>query len=249
MIKAYVKSFLRTAFKILPLRFIPLDAALRFTQRISAVIARMLFVRDWQLEAQGRPQFFKHLSNMSTWPFAPMRWAFTARGVYARENMFKGSKVLDLCCGDGSYSYLFFSDIAGRIDAVDNDIQAITYARKYFSSSTTEHYQIDIVNQPLPSADYDFVVWNAAICYFDEFAIRRVLSKIVDAGKQSMKLTGMLPKANGWVDHKTEFSDSAEVERLLLKYFKTVSIKEVDEGTTITFYFQASSPLPTEPVL
>jgi ubiquinone/menaquinone biosynthesis C-methylase UbiE len=43
-------------------------------------------------------------------------------------------KVLDLCCGDGSISFLFFSDIANKIDAVDVDRDAIMYGRKKFGN-------------------------------------------------------------------------------------------------------------------
>jgi len=205
------------------------------------MISKVLFFRDWVLESQGRPQFFKHQINIGRWPIEPSRWSYTARGVYSRENMFSQCKVLDLCCGDGIYSYLFFSDIAGVIDAVDNDSYAISYAERYFSSPSIRHHLLDIVNEPLPSNEYDFVVWNAAICYFEESEIRTILQKIVDAGKPSMKLTGMLPKSNGWVDHKTEFSNTEQVMLLLQNFFKSVEVKEVDEGQAITFYFQASN--------
>jgi SAM-dependent methyltransferase len=243
VLKRYIKIAIRYTLKKSPFWILPLDAIVWFSQRVTAKLVNILFFRDWQLESQGRPQFFKHQINIGRWPVDPGRWSFVARGVYARENMFQGCKVLDLCCGDGSYSYLFFSDIADKIDAVDNDLYAINYAMKYYWSPSIQHHRLDIINQPLPSNEYDFVVWNAAICYFEESDIEKILLKIVGAGKPSMKLTGMLPKANGWVDHKTEFSDMKKVSLLLQKYFKTVEIKQVDEVRAITFYFQASMPL------
>jgi SAM-dependent methyltransferase len=242
VLKQKIKNVIRYSIRKMPIWIFPLDSIFWFSQRVTAVIAKILYFRDWQLESQGRPQFFKHQINIGRWPVEPYRWSFAARGVYAREKMFSQCKVLDLCCGDGSYSYLFFSDIAGKIDAVDNDIYAINYARKYFSSPSINYCQLDIINQPLPSKEYDFVVWNAAICYFDESEIIKILQKIVDAGKPSMTLTGMLPKANGWVDHKTEFSNTEQVVLLLQKFFDSVEIKEVDEGRAITLYFQASNP-------
>jgi SAM-dependent methyltransferase len=238
-----LRRLLLAASRALPLRLVPLDAILRFSQRATSALAGLLFLRDWRLQSHGRPQFFKHQINLSRWSFEPSRWSFSARGVYARERMFKGCSVLDLCCGDGSFSYLFFSDIAGKIDAVDNDPHALAYARKYCSSPVISYHKIDIVSQPLPaSVEYDFVVWNAAICYFREEDIRRILEKIVRAGKRSAILNGMLPRANRWVDHKTEFADCASLERLLREYFDAVAIREVDEGANVTFYFQASSP-------
>lgn len=240
--KKNLKKFILSILSLVPIRFIPLDLFLWLSQRITSAIAYLLFIRDWQLEANGRPQFFKHRINLARWPFVSSRWAFVARGVYSRENMFRGCKVLDLCCGDGSYSYLFYSDIASHIDAVDNDSIAIKYARKYHSNSKIIFHQIDVINHDLPSSEYDIVVWNAALCYFELHEIKQIILKIIKSGKPNLQLTGMIPKANGWVDHKTEFSDTEILRQLFLKYFKVVTIKEVDEISITTFYFQASSP-------
>src|SRR3989442_13652216 len=181
MLKRYLKRIIGGA-----LRLVPLDVLLLLSQRTGKRIASILMFRDWWLEAYDRPQFFKHQINLSRWRFEPARWSFAARGVYARQSMFKGCSVLDLCCGDGSNSYLFFSDIAGHIDAVDNDSAALAYARRYHVAPVISYHQIDIVNRPLPPGPYDFVVWNAAICYFTESEIRAILGKIVPAGKGSM---------------------------------------------------------------
>jgi SAM-dependent methyltransferase len=241
--KRSIRKFFTSAARWLPLGILPLDGLLRLSQRCSAALARLVFVRDWQLEASGRPQFFKHQINLGRWVREPERWSFVARGVYAREGMFRGCKVLDLCCGDGSYSYLFFSDIAGHIDAVDNDPQAIAYAMRYFRAPVITYHKIDILSAPLPAAGYDVVVWNAAICYFREEEIRQVLRKIVAAGTASMQLKGMLPRANGWIDHKTEFAAASALERFLREFFGAVAIREVDEGANVTFYFEAAQPL------
>jgi SAM-dependent methyltransferase len=227
----------------LPLRWLPLDFGLRASQRMAALFARLLFIRDWQLEVRGRPQFFKHAVNLAQWPFDPARWSFAARGVHPRESMRRGCNVLDLCCGDGAYSRLFFADIAGRVDAVDLDSYAIAYARKYHAAPNVSFHALDIVRQPFPASDYDIVVWNAAICYFSEEEIRTVLQKIIAASRPGMKLFGMLPRANGWIDHKTEFAEAPAVDSFLRDYFSEVSVREVDEDTTVTFYFQASTPL------
>ena len=238
-----IRSALRRVTRIVPLRWLPLDGMLRGAQRLASMLAAALFVKDWQLEARGRPQFFKHQINLSRWSFEPARWSFVARGVYARELMFRGCKVLDLCCGDGSYSHLFFSDIAGKVDAVDNDLYAIDYARRYHASAVVNFHRTDIIADPLPDSGYDVVVWNAAICYFSQSDLHDILRKIIAAGAPGMQLCGMLPKANGWIDHKTEFSDLAAVERFLKQFFSQVALREIDEGSAITFYFQASVPV------
>jgi SAM-dependent methyltransferase len=138
---------------------------------------------------QGRPQYYNHQLNLYKWIYNPGEWAFTARGVYAREKMFPGCKVLDLCCGDGSYSYLFFSDIAGAIDAVDIDQTAIKHALRYYASRPNiKYHRLDITRDNFPSSGYDFVIWNAAICYFDITDIHTILQKIVHVGNSSLSL-------------------------------------------------------------
>ncbi len=97
------------------------------------------------------------------WRFDTSRWSFTACGVYAIEKMFPGCKVLDLCCGNATYSYLFFSDIAGRVDAIDNDLEAITYAKRFNNKITINYFKFDTLNEPFPNSDYDIIVWNAGI--------------------------------------------------------------------------------------
>lgn len=224
-------------------RSLPLDSLLFVSQRFSDWVSALLALRDWRLQVTGRPQFFKHEVNLSRWRFEPSRWAFTARGVYAREAMFKGCTVLDLCCGDGSTSYLFFSDIAGRIDAVDNDDLALDYAKRFHLHPSIRYQKIDVLSDPLPTQKYDFVIWNAAICYFSEDDIKFILAKIAKAGKPGMVLCGMLPAASGYVDHKTEFHSTDAVKTLLQGYFEDVRVHEISEAVARTFYFKALGPL------
>lgn len=240
MQKKKIKKILRYISNKLPMRFIPLDGLLWLLVWLTAKMASLILFRDWILESQGRPQFFKHKINIGLWALEPDRWSFCARGVYSRENMFDKCKVLDACCGDGSYSYMFFSDIAASIDAIDNDEYALKYAKKFNSRDTINYHLVNIIDMPMPSKNYDFIIWNAAICYFDNHDIDLILRKFIDVGTPEMILTGMLPKSNGWVDHKTEFIEATEIKELLLRYFKQVDVKEVLEGQTSTFYFKAS---------
>jgi SAM-dependent methyltransferase len=237
ILKKIIKAILRVFFKA-----IHIDIFFRFCQRSSRLVAKLVFFRDWDLMAYGRPQFFNHQLNLYLWLKDPKQWAFTARGVYPRERMFFGCKVLDLCCGDGSYSYLFFSDIAGRIDAVDNDLTALDFARKNYRLKNLVFYHLDIIKAPLPASDYDFIIWNAAISYFDEKETHAILSKIITVGSDNFRLYGVTPITVGYVDHKKEFSSPEELEQLLSKYFNNVDIKVIDELSVKNMYFCASAP-------
>lgn len=237
--KEVLKTIVKYCFKL-----INLNSIFSIVQKLSYLLSKLVYFKDWVLLINGRPQYYDHQLNLYQWLYNPKEWAFTARGVYSREKMFPGCKVLDLCCGDGSYSYLFFSDIAGAIDAVDVDQTAINHALRYYSFPTNiSYHKLDILEEYFPSSGYDFVIWNAAICYFDIANIHKILQKIVAAGNPGMLLCGVTPVATGYVDHKTEFNDSAELKELLLQYFTDVQIKQIDEITIKNVYFQAAGPM------
>lgn len=237
MLKKIVKAVLVAILKVL-------NPEILFSvfQQGGRFAARLVMFRDWDLSAYGRPQFFNHQLNLYRWLNDPSQWAFAPRGVYPREKMFSGCRVLDLCCGDGSYSYLFFSDIAGSIDAVDNDPTAIRFAAKNYRAGNLAFHRLDILQAPLPSSGYDFIVWNAAISYFDEQEIHVVLGKITAAGAPGFRLFGVTPITLGYADHKKEFSSAEELEQLLGKHFKLVDVKIIDELGVKNMYFCASEP-------
>ena len=238
-----VKDILKACI-IFCFRLMPVDFFFRITQRMTHLFSKLTFFKDWALMVNGRPQYFNHQINLYNWIYEPREWAFTARGVYAREKMFPGCMVLDLCCGDGSYSYLFFSDIAGTIDAVDADQTAINHAQRYYSSrANIKYHRLDVIKDIFPSTGYDFVVWNAAIGYFDMRDIHTILQKIVRSGKPNMYLCGITPLATGYVDHKTEFNDADELRALLMQYFTTVHLQQIDEITIKNVYFHATGAI------
>jgi SAM-dependent methyltransferase len=194
------------------------------------------------LRLYGQPQFFKHYLNIYTWNKKPENCAFAARGIYARENMISDCVVLDLCCGDGSISYYFFSDIALKIDAVDNNELAIKFAKKYNLRENINYLQMNILNENLPIKLYDVIVFNAAMLYFTLTEIDMVFKKIILAGKENFTFCGMVPINPEYVDHKIKFFDETEVLNFLSIYFNRVEIKSQFEGKILTIYFKANIP-------
>lgn len=224
--------------KILPVEFLIFSLC-----KLNRWLCKLLFLRDWTLLSYGRPQFYKHYTSLVSWYSNPSLWSFSARGVYARENMFPGCVVLDLCCGDGSNSYLFFSTIAFNIDAIDNNAHALAYARQYSSAENIRFLQIDIIKDELPNVKYDVIVFNAAILYFSLPELEIIFSKITRIKNNNLVFCGMFPINADYADHKTHFSGQDEFLKIIHPFFEQVTIRELDEMGVTTIYFRASKPI------
>ncbi len=222
-----------------------LDFLIKWIEFLLYYLSKLLLFKEWNLNGTAIPPFFKHKINYNFWRFNPNEWTFILRGVYARENMFLNCKVLDLCCGDGSYSFLFFADISAKIDAIDFDKKAIKYAKNNYSHPKISFLNSNIITEEFPSNDYDIVVWNAGICYFELNVVHEIIKKIIRSTNNEMILCGMLPLANGHIDHKTEFFTHDEIKSLFDLYFNVVNIRTVQEGKNlelVNFYFSVSKP-------
>ena len=155
--------------------------------RLAEQYLRRYYVFDTQRLWGGPyppPEWFDHRADLFRW--SELRVPFwVERGVFSREVMFEGCRVLDLCCGDGFYPYHFYSGIASHVDAVDRDHTAIAHARKWHSHPKISYVQLDVVTDDLPGTDYDYdvITWDAAIEHFSTDQIRIVLKKCVEALK------------------------------------------------------------------
>jgi len=141
-----------------------------------AYIYRIEFINDWLLCNGSPPNFYKHLDNLYHWRFDATRNIFTTAPSLARLHLRKNQNVLDLCCGDGSTSYLFFSDIAKRVDSIDANRDAIKYAKKYFGKGNINFIQACVIEY-LEGCErsYDLYYMGSAYDYFSSSDRRRIL--------------------------------------------------------------------------
>ncbi len=128
------------------------------------------------------PEWFDHRADLFRWS-EHRNPLWVERGVFSREVMFEGCKVLDLCCGDGFYPYHFYAEIASHVDAVDRDSTALSHARKWHTHPKVNYIQMDVVADDFPGINYDVIAWDGAIEHFSTEQIRIVLQKCVRALK------------------------------------------------------------------
>jgi hypothetical protein len=125
----------------------------------------------------AHPTWFPHRLNLATW--SEQRDShFLERGIYSNEVIAPGNTVLELCSGDGFYSYFFFSKKAQHIDAIDIDQMALAHAQEYHSLPNIHYHQADIIKDPFPRNTYEVVIWDSAIRRLKKEEMKIVLEKI-----------------------------------------------------------------------
>ena len=142
---------------------------------------------DWFFN-NVQPSSYKHEINLYNWIYDPSQSQFVEGGVFGRMLIKKDDNVLDLCCGDGSYSYLFFSDISKLVDAIDNDERAIKYARETYKKNNINYICDDLLQYKLKDEFYDVIVWRAGVAYFSKKDRKALFLKIY----HSLKMNGRL---------------------------------------------------------
>jgi len=199
--------------------------------------------RLWE-GVDARPEWFDHRADLYRW--AELRVpSWVERGVFSREVMFQGCRVLDLCCGDGFYPYYFYSGTASQIDAVDRDPTAIIHARKWHGHPTIRYVQQDLIADEFPDTDYDVITWDGAIEHFSLDEIRQVLQKCVKAMKTPYGVLNghtIVARDSGksHPDHQHEFCSAEELKNLLRESFPFVGTLETKYPERHNLYFRAA---------
>jgi SAM-dependent methyltransferase len=190
------------------------------------------------------PEWFDHRADLYRWSDT-RNTLWVERGVFSREVMFEGCRVLDLCCGDGFYPYHFYAEIASRVDAVDRDRSALEHARKWHPHPKINYIQLDAFRDDFPGTDYDVIIWDGAIEHFSTSDQETVLKKCVDVLRPSGVLCGYTLIARSSLkshpEHEHEFSSAVELKSLLNKFFPFVGTIETEYPERHNIYFRAAS--------
>jgi len=171
------------------------------------------------------------------------------RGVLGSIAISPGDRVLDLCCGDGFFTYHFYSTNAREVIGVDFDQRAISSARRNFKRQNLSFIESDIRNS-FPPGSFDVVTWDAAIEHFTLGEITSILSRIGDTLGDSGVLAGYTIVASDGGQkhlehHEHEFRSSSELENVLKRFFLNVHVIETVSPERGNLYFHASNgPLP-----
>ena len=175
MITSVLKKLLQISLikKIVRILFFPIVLIAKcfrlISEKLISLSYKVDFFYEWSLAEKEVPNFFKHLINLYTWRDKPSNHMFTTAPSIARSFLKRGGRVLDICCGDGSTSYLFFSGVAAEVDAIDLNPVALKYARKTFAKENISFMKSD-ANEFLKTTkkQYNLVYFGSAFDYFSK---------------------------------------------------------------------------------
>ena len=149
--------------------------------RLLGYLYNYTYLIDWSI-SRHKPNYYKHLTNLYNWRYNSNLHQFTTAPSIARIYLRQNSNVLDICCGDGAISYLFFSDIAKKIDAIDISSDAIKYAIRTFSKENITFHNLNIFDffNDYAGPKYNIIYFGSGFDYFSFDDRQKIYARIVN---------------------------------------------------------------------
>jgi SAM-dependent methyltransferase len=209
---------------------------------------------DWSIAPM--PEFTDHVINLYyMWP-EHKRTFWLEGAVLCALTMRGDGRYLELCCGSGFYSDMFYAARAREIIAVDFDPRAIETARRQHARPNVRYEVVDI-RRGLPAGPFDGVIWDGAIEHFSTPEIAAVMTELKGKLAPGGLLSGYTIGESGDAgmqhpDHEQEFRGMADLGALLKPYFAHVLVFEsrhatIDPPRHNLFFFASDGELPFDP--
>lgn len=214
------------------------------TRAISSKAHKLQFFLEW---SHDNPEHFDHNIDLY-YKWKKTRASFPMeRGVWSAfalsQNGEKGN-TLDLCCGDGFYSFYFYSHLSSKVTSIDFEESAISQARQMHHSENIE-YLLGDIRKHIPDGPFDNIMWDAAIEHFTENEIQGLMARIKKVLSPNGILSGYTIVEDHSGDkrlhqHEYEFHNKEDLSRFLTPYFKNVVVMQNKYEERENLYFYAS---------
>lgn len=234
-------------------KYLRLVAFARFINRQLRVLLRLThklqFLIEWRVD---NPEHFEHQMDLN-WKWHETRNSYSMeRGVFSSFALKNDSPpsgiTLDLCCGDGFYSYYFYSKRSAKVVAIDFDTNAIKFAKKNYERAKNIEFIIGDIRIDIPEGPFDNIIWDAAIEHFTESEIDNLIRRIKSVLKSNGTLSGYTivePEQGGkhLHQHEYEFHNKEDLARFLSPHFKNVHIFSTTFSDRVNLYFYATNEI------
>ncbi len=159
-----------------------------------------------------------------------------------------GCRVLELGCGTGYYTDVFFSPFATEIVAVDIDPRAIETARRTHQAKNIRYEVMDF-RKTMPDGPFDVVVWTPTIFAYTPDEVHTLMQRLREVMAKDARLCGFtcIEAVHGGPD--VLWHDMKSLAERLKRYFKNVRAFERVHPTVKPprhelYFFASEGPLP-----
>lgn len=150
------------------------------------------------------------------------------RAILAIQRIKPKGTVLDVGCGDGIYSGLFYSKVAKKVDAIDLDKEVIEHAKAHYPQKNVTYEVSSIQDWFKKEKRYDIVLLFAVIEHFTPEDGVLVLKGIGKSLTKNGVFFGSTPIFSDHglhnFDHKNEFFSAEKLKKFLELSFEEVTI-------------------------
>ncbi|WP_155253692.1 class I SAM-dependent methyltransferase [Bradyrhizobium japonicum] len=199
-----------------------------FAKGLLAKYYRSMFRRQWAWQVYGEPHFSIHSGaffGLLNGDLGQGIYAFT-RAFLSAEIIREGDNVLDIGCGDGSFTKRFYAPRSALVDAIDIEESAISYATTHNGAVNISYRRLDAVNEPFPRLGYDVIIFDGAIGHFTREGSSAVLEKISSALAPQGVFCGSESIGPEGPDHLQIFQTIDDLRSLLQERFRHVRVKQ-----------------------
>jgi SAM-dependent methyltransferase len=159
-----------------------------------------------------------------------------------------GARILELGCGTGYYTDIFFSPFASEIVAIDIDPRAIEFARRFHQTKNIRYAVVDF-RKELPEGPFDVVIWSPTIIAYTPEEVDVFMARLSTILAKNARLCGFTAVEAEGPSDDVLWHDLRSLGARIKKYFANVRVFERNHVTIQPhrheLYFYASDgPLP-----
>jgi len=159
-----------------------------------------------------------------------------------------GARILEIGCGTGYFTEIFFSPFASEIVAVDIDARAIETARRFHQAKNIRYEVLDVRNG-LPEGPFDLVIWTPSIFAYGIADVNVLLTRVRGVLKKNALLCGFTFVEAEKAGDDVLWYDPRSIGARLKGHFANVRVLErthvtIEPARQVMFFYASDGYLP-----